>query len=407
MNLSFEDSDDDELEVVIDGYEGHENFNNVEEMVDDEGSEPEGGENSHHDFDRQRGGRDPRVEEDSQTDDAVTPTVAVTPTAAVTPPAAAGEEAHEQVNDIEELNNNGLSMPQRKKRKDQAPVWNQCADRLDGGKGKCNFCSKIFTCTGGSTSTLVAHLRSKHSHLVQVKNLINESNRKRMEAKLENTRKRKREEASFQPSITNFTGRRGVIDPVKKRKIDDALVRMTIGMDQPFDNVENFYLRELVFVLEPNYICPSRARHTRNFDKAALKVKEDLKNEIVRDITEAGHKTISITSDHGTSADKYRTKKNALTLARTTKNFVIKKDTITLIHCEGSQTGAKIRSDVKKALMLGAGWKEDWTVNWVTDNESKQANARDPTKHPQVGMKTYYTGKTLLSFMQVNNFLWL
>ena len=72
MNISFEDSDDDELEVVIDGYEGHESFNNVEEMVDDEGSEPEGGENSHHDFDRQRRGRDPRVEEDSQTDDAVT-----------------------------------------------------------------------------------------------------------------------------------------------------------------------------------------------------------------------------------------------------------------------------------------------------------------------------------------------
>ena len=393
MNFSYSDSEDDELEVVVDGYGGHESFNNEEEMVDDDGSEPEGGENSHHDLDRLRGRGDPRVEEDSETD------------VTVTPPAA-GEEAHEQVNDVEELNNNGLSMPQRK-RMDPAPVWNQCAARLVGGKGKCNFCSKIFTCTGGSTSTLVAHLRSKHSHLVEVKDLMKESNQKRIEAELAKTRKRKREEASFQPSITNFTGRRGVIDPVKKRKIDDALVRMTIGMDQPFDDVENFYLRELVFILEPNYICPSRARHTRNFDKAALKVKEDLKKEIIRDITEAGHKTVSITSDHGTSSDKYRTKKNALTLARTTKNFVIKKDTITLIHCEGSQTGAKIRSDVKQALMLGAGWKEDWTVNWVTDNESKQANARDPTKHPQVGMKTYYTGKTLLSFIQVNDFLWL
>jgi|EP00090_Calanus_glacialis_P028922 hypothetical protein len=130
MNLSFEDSDDDELEVVIDGYEGHENFNNVEEMVDDEGSEPEGGENSHHDFDRQRGGRDPRVEEDSQTDDAVTPTVAVTPTAAVTPPAAAGEEAHEQVNDIEELNNNGLSMP-------HCPVCRGALRLLGWGLGQC------------------------------------------------------------------------------------------------------------------------------------------------------------------------------------------------------------------------------------------------------------------------------
>jgi hypothetical protein len=111
-----------------------------------------------------------------------------------------------------------------------------------------------------------------------------------------------------------------------------------------------------LFIAEPNYICPSRPRHTRNFDKAAVKVKDDLKKEIIRDVNEAGHKTVSITSDHGTSSDTYRTKKNAVTLARTTKNFVIKKDTITLINCEGSQTGAKIRDDVKKALILGAGW---------------------------------------------------
>ena len=119
MNFSYSDSEDDELEVVVDGYGGHESFNNEEEMVDDDGSEPEGGENSHHDLDRLRGRGDPRVEEDSETD------------VTVTPPAA-GEEAHDQVNDVEELNNNGLSMPQRK-RKDPAPVWNQCAARLVGG----------------------------------------------------------------------------------------------------------------------------------------------------------------------------------------------------------------------------------------------------------------------------------
>ena len=51
-----------------------------------------------------------------------------------------------------------------------------------------------------------------------------------------------------------------------------------------------------------------------------------------------------------------------------------------------------MREDVKKALSHGAGRKEDWTVNWVTDNESKQVNARDPTKHAQIGMKTNYTG---------------
>ena len=134
----------------------------------------------------------------------------------------------------------------------------------------------------------------------------------------------------------------------------------------------------------------------RNFDLSAKKVKEDLKRDIVKDITDAGHMTISITSDHGTSRDTFRTKKNALTLARTTKNFVIIKDTITLIECEGSQTGAKIREDVKKALMLGAGWQPHWTVNWCTDNESKQVNARDPTKHHHIGMKTHFTGEVLI-----------
>ena len=41
-----------------------------------------------------------------------------------------------------------------------------------------------------------------------------------------------------------------------------------------------------------------------------------------------------------------------------------------------------IREDVKKWLVQGAGWKPDWTVNWVTDNEAKQVNARLPGKHP-------------------------
>ena len=99
-------------------------------------------------------------------------------------------------------------------------------------------------------------------------------------------------------------------------------------------------------------------------------VKLNLKEERVKE-----HKTITITSDHGTSSDQYRTKKNPLTIARTTKDFVIKKHVLKMITCEGPQTGQHIREDVKKALKEDAGWEEDWTVNWVTDNESKQKNA--------------------------------
>ena len=297
----------------------------------------------------------------------------------------------EESGDEEESNNNELRMPKRKL-KDPAPVWKHCATRLPDGKGKCRFCDKIFVCTDGSTSTLVAHVKSKHMKMDAVKELISDIKKKKDEIELAKVIKKRKIEASKQPSILTFTGRRGAIDPVKKRKLDDALVQMTVGMDRPFEDVENYYFRQLLFIAEPNYICPSRKRHTTNFDQTAIKVKEVLKKDIIKDIMEAGHKTVTITSDHGTSCDIYRTKKNALTLARTTKDFVIKKDTITLIQCEGSQTGAKIREDVKNALILGAGWEEDWTVNWVTDNESKQVNARDPTKHAQIGMKTNYTG---------------
>ena len=175
---------------------------------------------------------------------------------------------------------------------------------------------------------LVAHIRTSHSKKDAVKELIVDINKKKEET-LAKMKKRKME-TSIQPSILSFAGRRGVIDPAKKIKLEDAIVKMTVGMDRPFDDVENYYFRQLLFIADPNYICPSRRRHTSNFDQAAIKVEEELKKDIVKDIIQAGHKTVSVTSDHGTSSDISRTKKNALTLARTTKNFVIKKDTITL-----------------------------------------------------------------------------
>jgi len=63
-----------------------------------------------------------------------------------------------------------------------------------------------------------------------------------------------------------------------------------------------------------------------------------------------------------------------------------------MITCKGPQTGQQIREDVKQLLIEYAGWEENWIVNWVTDNEAKQVNARDPTKHQLVGMKTNWTG---------------
>ena len=91
----------------------------------------------------------------------------------------------------------------------------------------------------------------------------------------------------------------------------------------PFADVEHHYFCKVLHIAEPNYICPSRRKHTKHFDRNSEKVKEGLKKEIINDIT--GHRTIAITSDHGKSGDRFHAKKNAVTVARTDDNFVIKK----------------------------------------------------------------------------------
>lgn len=298
------------------------------------------------------------------------------------------DDASGSVN-LDNTDNNGLVMPARKIKK-PSPVW-KCADRVPGG-AKCKFCLHVIKCAKGSTSTIVHHVLRQHGNRVEVQVLQNDISIKRQSLNLKRLQDQKKKENNKQPSILNFSKRRGIMDPFKKRKLDEAIVKMTIMMNKPFSDVENTFFRQVIFTAEPNYICPSRTRVTGTFDLMAKKVKEDLKLDITKDVTEAGHKTLNICSDHGTSSDRFRTKKNAVTVARTTKDFVIKKDTLKLIICEGSQTGAQIRKDIKQALVLGAGWKEDWKINWVTDNESKQVNARDPSKHQAVELPTFHTG---------------
>ena len=280
-----------------------------------------------------------------------------------------------------------LVMPERK-RKEPSPVW-QCADRVPGG-AKCKFCPQTFKCNLGSTSTILRHLVSKHKGKEEVKVMQAAMVKKKEVVKVKHLQKKKK--SANQPSILNFSKSRGVMDPLKKRKMDEALVKMTIVMNKPFLDIENHFFRQVLFNAEPNYLCPSRTKLTELFDKMAVKVKEDLKDEILRDIKEAGHNTLSICTDHGTSQDRMRHKKNAITVARTTKDYIIKKDTLKLLVCEGSQTGAQIRKDVKQALIHGAGWREGIKINWTTDNESKQINARNPNKHQAVGLPTNHVG---------------
>ena len=78
-----------------------------------------------------------------------------------------------------------------------------------------------------------------------------------------------------QPSILNFSKRRGVIDPLKKKRLDESIIKMIIMMNKPFSDINNTFFRQVLFTAEPNYLCPNRNTITNMFDEMAIKVKKD------------------------------------------------------------------------------------------------------------------------------------
>ena len=94
--------------------------------------------------------------------------------------------------------------------------------------------------------------------------------KKKRKAKLKKIEVDKKEKAKVQnqPKIFNlFSKKRGIIDPIKEKKLDDALVKMTIMIHHPFADMEHHYFCKVFHIAEPNYICPSRRKHTKHFDR--------------------------------------------------------------------------------------------------------------------------------------------
>lgn len=48
------------------------------------------------------------------------------------------------------------------------------------------------------------------------------------------------------------------LSDIKKKMVDDALVDMVIKDSQPFSIVEDVGFKELIHVLDPSYVLPSR-----------------------------------------------------------------------------------------------------------------------------------------------------
>lgn len=274
-----------------------------------------------------------------------------------------------------------------KKQRKSSCVW-KYGTKIVGG-AQCNLCGKKYSSKLGNTSNLINHIKIKHRGTAEEEALTKElAEEKRFK---EDKLKKKKADRKQQTSLLNFINRSGSIDQKKKEKITDSIVNFVIQDITHFDVVEKPSFRKMMFTCEPNFVVPSRRTITRKIDEKAEESKKALKQEILSDLEKAGHKTVGITCDEGTSSDKFKTKKLAITIHRTTEHFELKSDTISVEKCVGSQTAATIRAEVKEELSK-FGYDSSWTINWTTDGPTVMVSARAKGRHAEVGFPTNHTG---------------
>ena len=257
-------------------------------------------------------------------------------------------QLREEANDLEDGRENQegeagvLKYPKRKLR-EPAPVWLCGGQSLPDGTDRCNICGRIFVSETSNTSNLRDHILRKHSKTPEGKKLKKMTEEKR-EKVAEMKKKNESKKVAPKPkqiSVVGFIRKTKPMDPKKKKKVEEALVKFIVTENKPFKIVEKHSFRELASSLDPDYVVPSEHTMRRRFDKFAEKIKEDMIEELKKDLDGVEDKVVNLTSDHGTSHDRFQTHKNSLTLSRCTKDFVIKIDTVDVIHCVGSQTGGQ------------------------------------------------------------------
>ena len=302
-------------------------------------------------------------------------------------PEDVADEVDENLNVDGEAFEEEQAPPVTLKRKCPASVW-QFAEKVNGN-ARCNICKCCFVCPSGNTSNITSHILNKHKNTAEA-NKLKDDLAEKVKAKKakEEVQKRREKEGGTQASISSFfTGFRPLTKKVKE-EIDDNLVEYLICENESFETVESHFFRKMMFFANKSYVMPSRSTITRKIDAKIIKVKEELKAEINADISV--HKTISITSDGGSSGDLNKTKKNTLTVSRITEDFCLKTDVISLPEAKGSQEGVVIRSQWKEELMK-IGYDSTWIVNATTDGASNFRSARNPSRHADVGLPTKYT----------------
>ena len=257
-----------------------------------------------------------------------------------------------------------------------SPLW-KVAEKISEAEAKCRICKKVYKMP---TTNVIDHILTKHMDTEQGKTLKAEVERKSRRKREE---KQKRKEGK---AITNYFKPLAISKP-DRSAIDGAVVDYVIAKNEPFCAVEDHFLRKLMHKMHSGYTLMSRIELARKVDVKIDAVKEMLSKEIQDDVKI--HKSVSLTSDGGTSGDQNKTKKNTLTLSRITENWELKTDTIALSKAVGSQTGPVLRTQWKQEL-LKVGYSPEWRVLVTTDAAPNEQSARALDRHENVGLVIEY-----------------
>lgn len=268
--------------------------------------------------------------------------------------------------------------PSGKQHRDVAPVWRHGGQKLKDGTAKCCLCSYSMIPKKANTSNLTRHIVKRHPKSEEAKALKAAVKVKRKQNK-ENSKK-ETERRQSQSSMLTFINRQSHMTKAKKEEIDKVLMQHLVCSNSPFSEVEEHSFRNLMFHCNPDYIVPSERTISRMIDEQNEKMKELLKKEIKEEIGKTYHKTVAITFDHGTSGDRFHSKKLGVSLHYVNSVGVLKAETLCAVKCVGSQTGPVVRETIK-AKLVEVGWEEDWRVLCTTDGASNMVSARTPGRH--------------------------
>lgn len=269
-----------------------------------------------------------------------------------------------------------------------APVWLHGGEKLPDGTQNCTLCSYSIKPSKSNSGNMTSHVLRKHKYTQTAKNLkIAVDNKAKLQGEKRKLVEKKKSDTA---GMLKFVNVQPKINKSYKEEMDYAVLQHLVTSNNPFSEVDEWSFRNMMFKANPGLVLPSRHTIARRVDTEFLKIEAALKEEINTKVNKTSHKTVHATYDHGTSGDRFRTKKLGVSLHYMDAELKMTTETLGAITCTGSQTGPVIREKVKDVLVRRAGWEPGWRVCPTTDGASNVVSSRSITRHPAVGLTVTY-----------------